>query len=424
MKDFPEDLIDLDRGAEDNVKLNTIQERGPYEEGSKDGQGKFQGHQLQQYQQDYGNNHTPLRPPAGPQRKQETTQLYNQEPHNAREATPASPRPLASSPGSSPILQQTTAHNFPTTGGSVPSPTRASIPHPTPQPSLATIPIYETDDDRGASIALTETTTNNDLHPPSLSLHQPRSQPREESPTSDRERLFSDPVTGSVRSLSAFPVPPKHFPLPPPRPKDPPSQKPQTISVIRESGEEQTYIAGERERLNESPLPLEVDQANEGDYLSSPDQPQQQPRRSSTDERSLERPRAEYLDVFQSSPTPGTSKGTSNLNSTAPMRPSLADDQKSTDAGDDHELYASEFGAMAERENTDGPVGRASPLITNRSSTEQDNVEFPSISTPVLGRSRQAEISDTGSSTTGSIVAAMRSRYSNTVSFSCFSSLL
>jgi hypothetical protein len=300
---------------------------------------------------------------------------------------------------------------------SVPSPTRASGPHLPPQTSQATLLIYQTDDDREASTALTKETTNNNLRPPSPSLHQPPPRPREESPTSDREHLFSDPATGSVRSLSAFPAPPKHFPLPPPRSKDPPSQKTQTISVIRESREEQTYITGERERLNESPLPLEVDPAHrEGENLVYPDQLQQQPRRSSGDEHLLERPRTESLDISRSSPTPGMSKGTSISNLMVPMHPSQVDDHSSADTGDNHELYAQEFGAMPERQGIDGSAGKAFPLSINRSSTEQDNVMFPSISASVQGRSRPAEKSDTGSSATGSIVAAMRSRYSNTVS--------
>ncbi|KAF9449501.1 hypothetical protein P691DRAFT_549564 [Macrolepiota fuliginosa MF-IS2] len=77
-----------------------------------------------------------------------------------------------------------------------------------------------------ATPAITSDRTSSDAYlrarPPSQQ-RPPHS--RDDNPTSDdRERLFSDPVTGSVRSLSAFPAPPTRFPLPPPRPRDPPIQ--------------------------------------------------------------------------------------------------------------------------------------------------------------------------------------------------------
>ncbi|EKM78814.1 hypothetical protein AGABI1DRAFT_107287 [Agaricus bisporus var. burnettii JB137-S8] len=386
-KDVPEDLVDLDKEAEDNLKLNTIQERGENEEESKDSQGQPQRHQLEQLRQDYGNATTPLHSPIGPQGDQETHQLHNQASFNGREATTSmstsySSQPTSSSSGNSPVLQHNSAYDL--------SPTRLS------PPSLTRIPGYQADGDRDASIAPT-TPSDNNLHPPSPSQYRPRS--REESPTNDRERLFSDPVTGS------------HFPLPPPRPRDPPSQKTQTISVIRESREEQTYITGERDRLSGSPLPLEVDQAQKGgENFDSSEQLQQQPRRVSGDERLLDRPHT--LDIPRSSPTPGMSQG---MSMSSPIHHSPVDDRNSTDTAEDHELYAREFGVREERRGSDGQVGKTSTPSMDKSSTGRDNVDFPSISTPLQGRSRLAETTDTGSSSaTGSIVAAMRSRYSNT----------
>jgi hypothetical protein len=49
----------------------------------------------------------------------------------------------------------------------------------------------------------------------------PQASPRPPPSAFDTLRQpFFDPVTGSVRTLSAFPVPPSHFPLPPPRQGD------------------------------------------------------------------------------------------------------------------------------------------------------------------------------------------------------------
>lgn len=439
IKEPPGDLVDVNEKVEDKLRLNTIQERVELEEEDKDDRVQHQDRQYQQLQQvdenlpppGYRRTDGESATPELPQRQY--TPRHLDPPHNDREATTSTSasypsQTQTSSSGSSPILQRnpdyggTASHSpvsTPAAAPPMPSPTPASMPRsalssgqPSPQyPAQG----YRVDRDQDTTIAAANPTAENNLRPPSPSQYRLQSHSRDESPASDRERLFSDPVTGSVRSLSAFPAPPTHFPLPPPRPRDPPSQSKLNIVSIKESKEEQTDVT--REGMSESPLPLEADERRR-DRDGSTLQAQQQPRRSGGGEKRSERQRSNSaLDVPYRSSMPTYSGTISTPVSITPTRLAPVDDRKSTNVAEDDELRAREFGMLRE-ERESGPAGKARTFNVGGSSAAGNNVEFPSASMPIQGRSGLAERTDTGNSTTGSIVAAMRSRYSNNVSLS------
>jgi hypothetical protein len=292
-----------------------------------------------------------------------------------------------------------------------------------PEPSISASPQGQAQHGHNTPI----TTNNNNLQPPSPTSHHSQTKSRDPSPTSDREGLFSDPATGSVRSLSAFPIPPTHFPLPPPRMRDSPGHSSYRPSdgVIKESREEQTYIA--RERLSESPSPLEDPEEHQREndsMLSSP--PQQKPRPQiggggGEREHRVERPHSN-LDVSRhsstsASPNPGGIASLTRIDPVHPdaLHPESFDRIPRTIIAEREEFQERDF-AVLRRENNDGAAGRMRRFTGDVPASSDAPVEFPSASVPSQRREGHVERTDTGTSTNGSIVAAMKGRYSGTVS--------
>ncbi|KAJ3574183.1 hypothetical protein NP233_g1929 [Leucocoprinus birnbaumii] len=385
-KEMPGDLVNLDDKPQDNLRLNTIKERTEVEE---EVDLKPHNERPAQPTQDHQNpEHTmPLRyrqfdnePPASdPQALQPHT--YLDSPRSERERTTSTSASYpsqapSSSSGNSPVLprySQNLRHDSTT---SLP---RATTPTHPPASSTLVAPSGQASRQASLSPAASASAspnipaqeypserehTNNNLHPPSPASHHPRPRSRDESPTPDDRRFFSDPATGSVRSLSAFPAPPNHFPLPPPRAKDaPPTSTKPSISAIEESKEEQMYAA--RERMSESPLPLEyAEDHSRGDHSDDPSPPLQQPRvPSGNSDRQQEKP---------------ARNATSNTTSASP------------------------------------PISAATPR-THSIQPESYDLDIEKRAVPSEGlwsptRGRY----DRCTSTTGSIVAAMKNRYSNT----------
>ncbi|TFK20301.1 hypothetical protein FA15DRAFT_673622 [Coprinopsis marcescibilis] len=111
--------------------------------------------------------------------------------------------PARTPPSRSPIVQK---HDLPSTTQEQPSPERSpQIPFATPT-------------DKASQTQPTTPSGRSPHIPPSTPTTQ--ASPPKPTPPSAFDTLkqpFFDPVTGSVRTLSAFPAPPTHFPIPPPR---------------------------------------------------------------------------------------------------------------------------------------------------------------------------------------------------------------
>lgn len=423
-KDVPGDLVNPDEKTEDKLKLNTIQEERV--EIEEDDQDKRQDQQSRQYpqqrQQDQLQVYDNIAPgtyrrssDGTPTTPESQRQFFSSPPRSDREATTSTfgsypSQPQSSFSGNSPTLQRrppNLAHDSTTSlTPSTQAPVSPQAPPQMPPPNRS----------------------SENLLPPSPLFHHPRS--FDQSTTSDdRERLFSDPVTGSVRSLSAFPAPPNHFPLPPPRPKDIPDQPPIKESTREE--QQQTYAA--KHRLSESPLPMESsNEPAKGNIKTGASTeglmpPPPLPRATSGDvggsggggDPRLGRQRSNSaLDIpSHSPPVPGSSSP--NPNATFAPIPAttlthLADFSRSGNGGggaEEREFQAREFGVL--REERSIPV-RARTFNGDDAPLE-NNIDFPSTSAPIQRRGL-VERTDTGSTTaSGSVVAAMRNRYSNAV---------
>jgi hypothetical protein len=433
--DIPGDLVDLEEKVRDNLKLNTIQERAENEqEEVRNGNQRLM--KPPQDRQVY--EHTPpprYRHPDGesPTPDLQDSHQYSDRSRGERELTTSTSasypsQTLSSSSGNSAVSpRQVQTSNYGTTD-TLPPPISAIVPSPgqgpvSPATSVSGSPrvpaqVYPTEGDR-----TTTTNTNNNLRPPSPTARRRRSHSRDESPVSDdRARLFSDPNTGSVRSLSAFPAPPTHFPLPPPRARDPPapaSSRP-SISAIEESREEQTYAA--RERLSESPLPLdhgeEGHRAEEDDYMPPPSQQQERP--ISDDERRPAKRQSnaalESLREEVSAPIPANG---ARMHATPPERYYVME----TGSPERTEFRAKDFGVLRD-DSGSGPIARARTFSGDVPTSMETQFEFPSASVPSQRRGGLVERTDTGASTSGNIVAAMKSRYSNTVSIFSMNSFI
>ncbi|KAF9445478.1 hypothetical protein P691DRAFT_777553 [Macrolepiota fuliginosa MF-IS2] len=457
VKDVPGDLVDPEEKVEDKLKLNTIQERTELEEeeGSKDGQRQYRSHQFQRHreqdqQQQQTYEHTPPLPtyqhvsgePTTPSTHyQDQHQLHNLSRSDREPTTFTSascPSQAQSSPSSdSPILQR---HPPSSAYSSTPS---LSPPAPGAPPTALSAGTTGMSMPTPAAIpAITSGRTSSDAHlraPPPSQQRPPYS--RDDSPASDdRERLFSDPVTGSVRSLSAFPAPPTHFPLPPPRPRDLPitvrnQAPPQGQPVIwegKEGWEEQTYAA--RERLSESPLPMDEprssNEASEG--LGPPSNASPRTAGGAQDTRPRRRHSNSTLDGFHprqhesnqhipSLQDPNSPNANSAPVPTTPTRLPVIRDERDLRASDrndirpmetQEELHLREFGVLRE-ERLSGGVPDVKARSFPGGSHAEGSVEFPSASAPPTRRGGLVERADTGNSASGSIVAAMKDRYSN-----------
>ncbi|KXN84728.1 hypothetical protein AN958_12155 [Leucoagaricus sp. SymC.cos] len=430
-KDIPGDLVDLDVKVVDNLKLNTIQERVELEEGPEEEKGFARQaqpptpHIPTRYQRPDGDPSTPDFERTYPHQHLDT-------PRGERELTTSTStsypsQTQSSSSGNSLTLPQNPRNStYSGTAANSPQATSAALPLSTSSPRQTSVSpaasprVYQAEQDHNSPNAL-----NNTLRAPSPISQRPRSNLRDGSPVNDdRDRFFSDPATGSVRSLSAFPAPPAHFPLPPPRTRDAPtpvSSRP-SISAIKENKEEQTYTA--EERLSESPLPLEHDQDRQRETNDMPPITQPQPRKQDNGvDRYQERRRSNAgLDVpqYSLSSTPpdhvmsSTKVPTRSARALAVLPPENNTDDSRGSRQPQENFRAREFGVLRE-ESSGSASGRAHTFSGSVPTPSTAPIEFPSASVPSQRRGTQVEQTDTGTSTTGSIVAAMKSRYSNAV---------
>lgn len=208
------------------------------------------------------------------------------------------------------------------------------------------------------------------------------------------------------------------------------------INRERENRDEQTHAA--RERLSESPLPMEADDGlrvrndtSGGLVPPSHDAPSSsraargvgdshpERRRSNP---TLESPQHQYYDSpNQASSSPNLNMISAPIPKTPPRLPIIQDeyaDRNGTQRAKQEELQLREFGVLCEGSGPSGGVaGKARTFSHDGGGSGESPVEFPSGSAPATrqGGGRLMDRTDTGGSATGSIVAAMKNRYSNAV---------
>ncbi|KAF9004001.1 hypothetical protein BDQ17DRAFT_1355311 [Cyathus striatus] len=218
-------------------------------------------------------------------------------------------------------------------------------------------------------------------HPPSA-YESPR-------PLADpSSRSLIDPNTGSLRSLSAFPAPPTHFPLPPPRPK------------FQESSQD-----SDPRMRSESPLPInEVDK--EGRDTVTQDNERYARRASPVQVRTSASPSPEQS--VQGKAKEDTSATTAKVYEESKVMPEFSPPISTGNALDPR---------------TPTPVIQTTPATVGHSNSQhskdgyfEDTSEFGIV--PSTGRSKPGEGKSKSlekeHGRTSSIVAAMQSRYSNT----------
>jgi len=230
---------------------------------------------------------------------------------------------------------------------------------------------------------------------------------------------FVDAFTGSVRSLSAFPSPPTHFPLPPPRQN--PSQQSLNLSASSNlefpshgqlsespvsangdlpggSDNEETRTARARRRTNSQQVEGSMAPSSSHEYRNdwrrvSEEQIPREKYYQQEDEADIRRP----MPIRSRTSIPAEPAHQANRDRETRHVPSSSLELKNVNndsyARDD--VRGAEFGGMS-----------SSPEIPTRSRA-QDN-------TNINKCPRNIERMDTGASS-GSIVAAMRDRYSNNV---------
>ena len=218
---------------------------------------------------------------------------------------------------------------------------------------------------------------------------------------------FVDPNTGSVRSLSAFPVPPTHFPIPP---AQPPQSFPTQISTSLLEFPSRSPLA--ESPVSEAELPRRQDRAldgcPEGDGPRPSNVPHssgpllkeqkfiQQPTIPETAETEPEQSLYDSQIFCQTSlsvsndkrPTSPTRRSTTSVE-IKPLNPKLYRDRDPA--------ISREFGVLSDKPTT------------------------PTKSRTVDNYRRSVERTDTTTSTTGSLVSTMRNRYDNNVRCGFFS---
>lgn len=233
---------------------------------------------------------------------------------------------------------------------------------------------------------------------------------------------YVDQNTGSVRSLSAFPTPPTHFPLPPPR--QPRGQ--QTSYFQQNPSSTNLELPSVSQRPPESPLSSNGDLSGISDTEETMSRPTIQNLRdvpTATTTSTQPSPEAKYK-----TPKIPLEEQVSNeqLNTPAPevQRPTPVRSQTAL-------TVESNIDVDSRQKTRQGPSSSidTSPQTSSKSYTrddhERDTREFGTLNrdAEIPAKSRTVDSSkyqqaiermDTGASS-GSIVAAMRNRYSNTV---------
>ena len=147
---------------------------------------------------------------------------------------------------------------------------------------------------------------SNQPYPSSESLVDDRVNSATIPPSDPPPRAFTDHNSDTVRSLSAFPSPPAHFPLPPPR---------QQQSSQSQSSQSSSYM---KPRLTESPLP---EQDGDGaEFSSSPLELQ----RGNLSAQPMLQERYPIADVAKASPTEDNDKGLIPLDTHPPSPSALS----------------------------------------------------------------------------------------------------
>ena len=236
------------------------------------------------------------------------------------------------------------------------------------------------------------------------------------SPPDTLRLPYAEANSGSVRSLSAFPSPPTHFPLPPPRQQQQPSNS--SHSVDSSSNINFPSI------LSESPISanedltgrLEVEQHS----ANSPLQPNRsgQSAPSSTPSSPEERFRERRVDTPSEGVTPAS------FQEDGSKRPSSARAEDSLQTAASNQREVEKFSSPVPGERS-LPVGN---ILTSRGDYFDEGREFgvekrfaPSDKARSVDGQKKVERTDGG--TSGSLVAEMRNRYSSNVG-SCSFQLL
>ncbi|KAF9468037.1 hypothetical protein BDZ94DRAFT_1247023 [Collybia nuda] len=205
-------------------------------------------------------------------------------------------------------------------------------------------------------------------------------------------RLFVDANTGSVRSLSAFPSPPTHYPIPPPR------QQQSSQSQSSQGSSSQVNLPTIA-RLTESPLPNDTD---DGMEISGSIQPQQDSQSPSIPAPHL--PKRSQQEKYLVTDIPDVVHNQLGQNTTQSIPTQPQSPLFSVPISNQYQIEA-----PPKRYNAPD-----SQLQHNRGHRIDNESEFDVMKGRVAGtmKPQDVERSDTGGSS-GSIVAAMRTRYSS-----------
>ncbi len=227
--------------------------------------------------------------------------------------------------------------------------------------------------------------------------------------------LSVDPHTGSVRSLSAFPVPPTHFPIPPPH--TPHRQQSTNSQSMQSSTSTSRLEFPSRSPLAESPTSAHEDLGVERAEVS--------PRNGHIDSaatHSAGEPAPEQFNYKRS-----TTLEAAELTQEQPLL-DVINDRESQRRSSHQPQPPSRHGSVPWNSRQTSPPAHLSsnsvdikPLTLYRDKESPTNREYNNLninSPRMTGNykySRLVERTDTGTSAGGSIVAAMRTRYDNNV---------
>ena len=294
-----------------------------------------------------------------------------------------------------------------------------------PPPGYSTNPVSpswsSTDPPRGNqsthnSPTLTRQALTSSNNPSTITL----SSTAHEAPTTPAAEALEPPRTqfvdnsGSVRSLSAFPSPPTHFPIPPARS---PIRQQSSLSQSNLEFPSSTQLAESPVSANDD-LPgvsdheaLSSRSGTLKDYIqnSGPPSPEQRFREQPSIPEEVE-PNHTRSSATRESYRPMPVRSQTSLPAEAPYHTSrpIETGQRASSSTDIKILNA----RMYRDEYREGPPGREFGVLNSpsKSRTIED-----------YKHSKLIDHMDTGTSASGSIVAAMRNRYSSTVRFTLFS---
>jgi len=212
---------------------------------------------------------------------------------------------------------------------------------------------------------------------------------------------FADPNTGSVRSLSAFPTPPTHFPLPP-------RQQQQPTSPVTNRSSTSLLEFPSRSPLADSPISVHDDFSFRGAGHTQ---------QSNSARSSAPSPAEQIVDEQPEIPEANSNQAPREAVARRPLphrsQTSLPAESPPHNNPHSPSLRALETKPLNLRSHRD----RESPTTREFGVPSHNNLPSPTKSRTMdnFKYPRSIERTDTGTSTTGSIVAAMRNRYDNNV---------